>query len=461
MTDKNYYFIRVGEGSKYINEAHKNGFVAIGWNEVPNIKKLGSLEKIKKTLTDSSYKYTQSQISMQAGQLYRFGLEIKNGDMVLSSLGSGEYLVGVIGDYFYEENPKGYCTYKHRRKVKWNERTILKEDMSTNLSYSVGAIMTIFSLNKYSRELDMLISGQTFTPAEKPQRIRDIVLTSLMDLNGKEFEEFISHVLEIIGFSAETTQYVGDKGIDVNGILDAEGLAEITLRVQVKRKSSSIRNKDILALRGALSQGEHGCLITLSKFTKQSIEEAQAPGKIPIKLIDGSDLSGLILKHFDDIDDEYKIKFGIRRKKDFNIEEQFEAIDQKDAESLLSVVEEHKEKPEWDTLLCAAQEDGFNSAFLGENAWWAVRINSKTIPFIKYLAIYQVAPISKITYYGKIEQIEPYLDTGKYKIYLKNKPIKLDNPVGLGKNPHLKPQGPKYANLNKILKAKTLEDVFK
>lgn len=90
-------------------------------------------------------------------------------------------------------------------------------------------------------------------------------------------------------------------------------MADITLRVQVKRVRGSIGNKEILALRGALSQGEHGCLITLSSFTPQAIEEAQ--GKIPIKLIDGDDLSGLTLKHFDEIDDKYKKKSKFEEKK--------------------------------------------------------------------------------------------------------------------------------------------------
>lgn len=460
MSEHNYYLIRVGEGSKYIDEAHKNGFVAMGLNEVPDLSKPTSSEQIKKALQNSTYKYSDSQIAAQAGQLTRFRHDIKNGDIILSPLGNGEYLVGTVGDYYFEQNPSGTCNYKHRRKIKWLKNTISKEDMSTNLAYAVGAILTLFSLNKYSRELDMLIAGQTYTPAEKPQRIRDIVLESLMNLDGKEFEEFIRHVLEIIGFSAETTQYSGDKGIDVNGTLDAEGVANITLRVQVKRKSSSIGNKDILAIRGALSQGEHGCLITLSTFTKQAVEEAQAPGKVLIKLIDGNDLAGLILKHFDDIDDYYKKEFGIRWKKDFNIDDQFEAIDQTNAEPLPEIIEEKIEKPEWDTLLCAAQEDGFKRAFLTQHAWWAVRLKEKTIPFIKYLAIYQVAPVSKITYYGEVERIEPFEDTGKYKLFLKSNPVELENPVGLGTNPHLKPQSPRYTTLTKILKAKTLDDVF-
>ena len=31
-----YYLIRLGEGSKYIEEARKEGFIAIGWNQITN-----------------------------------------------------------------------------------------------------------------------------------------------------------------------------------------------------------------------------------------------------------------------------------------------------------------------------------------------------------------------------------------------------------------------------------------
>jgi predicted Mrr-cat superfamily restriction endonuclease len=455
-----YYLIRIGEGSKYIEEAKKYGFVAIGWNEIKDLNNYKNVEEIKKALSNTSYEFSPQQIANSAGQLFRFGLEIEKGDIILSPLGSGEYLVGEIGEYYFEEDPKGNCDFKHRRKVKWYDNSILKEDMSTNLAYSLGALLTIFSINKYSEELNALISGKTFTPAEKPQRVRNIVLDSLMELNGREFEKFISHLLEILGFTAETTQYVGDKGIDVNGTLDAEGVANITLRVQVKRVRSSIGNKEVLALRGALSQGEHACLVTLSTFTSQAIEEAQSQGKIHVKLIDGNDLSGLILKHFDEIDDEYKKKFGIHKKKDFNIEDQFEIQDEKDNFIEPVVNEERKSVSNWDTILCAAKEEGFKNAFLGQKAWWAVRLNYTTISNIKYIAIYQVAPISQITYYGEVEKIELFENTGKYKLYLKDNPIKLNKPVGLGKNFYLKPQSPRYTKLERILKAQTLDDIF-
>ncbi len=455
-----YYLVRIGEGSKYAKEAKKGGFVAVGWNEVPNLVELGTLAKIRSSLSRGPRDYTPTQIAMQAGQLYRFGLEMVQSDIVVSPLGGGEYLVGEVGNYYFDNSPKDDCPYKHRREVNWYDRLIQKEDMSTNLVYSVGAIMTIFSLDKYADELEALIAGEPYTPAEKPQRVRDLILSGLMDLGGKEFEEFVGHLLELIGFTAEVTRYIGDKGIDVNGMLDAEGLASITLRVQVERARSAVGNREVLALRGALRQGEQGCLITLSTFTPRAIEEAQMTGKIPIKLIDGNDLAGIALRHFDEIDDEYKRKFGIRRKKDFNIEDQFEAI-----EGNLAAIEPQpgvpgESLPRWDTLVCAAKEDGFKGAFLGQKAWWAIRLNPDSIPHIKYIAMYQVAPISRITYYGKVDRIEPYRDTGKYKLYLEGSPIKLRKPVGLGKNPHLKPQGPKYATLKNILSANSLDDVF-
>ncbi|UCH96119.1 MAG: restriction endonuclease [Candidatus Aminicenantes bacterium] len=459
--ETNYYLVRLGEGGKYVDEARKQGFIAMGWNEIPDINSLGNLEKIKEVFDKSSYKLTNTQISANAGQLNRFAFEIKTGDTVLSPKGRGQYYVGTVGDYYYDPHPRGQCPYYHRRHVQWRQETISKEDMSTNLAYAVGATWTIFSLARYAHELESLIAGASYTPAEKPLRIRDIVLSNLLEMDGKAFEVFISHLLEIVGFTAETTQYVSDKGIDVNGILDAEGLATITLRVQVKRHRSTIGGKEVRALRGALCQGEHGCLITLSNFSQAAIEEAEAPGKIFIKLIDGNDLAGLILKHFDHIDDQYKKRFTVRKKKDFNIEDQFEALWPDDEEEERVSLYTASNEPSWDTLVCAAKEEGFKEAFLDQYAWWAIRLKEKTIPFIKYFAIYRVAPISQITHYAEVDRIEPYGDTKKYKLYFKSGSIReLEKPVGLGTNPYLKPQGPKYACMNTILSADSLDDIF-
>lgn len=114
-----------------------------------------------------------------------------------------------------------------------------------------------------------------------------------------------------------------------------------------------------------------------------------------------------------------------------------------------------------DTIVVPAQEDGFIETFLGENRWYAIRINSSMIHKIKYLAIYQVAPESAITYYAEVESIETWQDTNKYVVNFKDKAKKINPSVKLVSKGNVKAlQNSRYTVLDKILKAKNLDDVF-
>ena len=69
---------------------------------------------------------------------------------------------------------------------------------------------------------------------------------------------------------------------------------------------------------------------------------------------------------------------------------------------------------ELDTIVVPAQEDGFQETFIGENCWYQIRISAAMINKIKYIAAYQVAPISAITYLAEVDRIEKYKETDKY-----------------------------------------------
>lgn len=115
-----------------------------------------------------------------------------------------------------------------------------------------------------------------------------------------------------------------------------------------------------------------------------------------------------------------------------------------------------------DTIVVPANEEGFKGVFLGENCWYAIRISSSMVDRIKYIAGYQTAPISAITYYAEVASIEKYQNTGKYKVYFRKKAKKI-GPIRLIPKPKgtvKAPQAPRYTNKNKLLKAKTLDDVF-
>jgi hypothetical protein len=114
----------------------------------------------------------------------------------------------------------------------------------------------------------------------------------------------------------------------------------------------------------------------------------------------------------------------------------------------------------WDTIVVPANEEGFNRAFIGENCWYAIRISSSMLDRIKYIAGYQTAPISAITYYAEVARIEKYKDTGKYIIYFKEK-AKQIGPIELGvKKKGAAPQAPRYTTFKKLTAAKRLEEVF-
>ena len=114
---------------------------------------------------------------------------------------------------------------------------------------------------------------------------------------------------------------------------------------------------------------------------------------------------------------------------------------------------------ELDTIIVPAREDGFNEEFLKNDRWFAIRISGAMIDKIKYIAAYQVAPISGITCIAEVDRIEKYKDTNKYIVYFKPGSVKKLNKVGIGKK-KLAPQAPRYSCYNTIIGAKTLDDLW-
>lgn len=115
---------------------------------------------------------------------------------------------------------------------------------------------------------------------------------------------------------------------------------------------------------------------------------------------------------------------------------------------------------ELDTIVVPAREEGFNEEYLKNNRWFAIRISSAMIDKIKYIAAYQVAPVSGITYIADVDRIEKYKDTNKYIVYFKDGTVRKINKVSLGKKKGLAPQAPKYSSHKAILTAKTLDDLW-
>lgn len=117
------------------------------------------------------------------------------------------------------------------------------------------------------------------------------------------------------------------------------------------------------------------------------------------------------------------------------------------------------EAVDFDTVVCSAFEDGFKHAYIENNAWWAIRLSQEAREKLRYLAIYEKAPIAHISHYAEIDKIEPYKDTGKYILYLKNKKTAKPIKLGTGKRGEA-PQAPRYTTIERLLNAKSVSELW-
>ena len=121
---------------------------------------------------------------------------------------------------------------------------------------------------------------------------------------------------------------------------------------------------------------------------------------------------------------------------------------------------ETMEPGDLDTIVVPAREDGFEQVFIGENEWRSVRLHASMKDQIKYVAAYQVAPISAITRIGTVRDIVPSEEEGKWRL-LFDGPAKPIGPITLVPNGSvLAPRNIRYTTRARLLESKTLDEVW-
>jgi len=132
------------------------------------------------------------------------------------------------------------------------------------------------------------------------QGTRAELMQLLQTIPPERFEALIRDLLVEMGFDENTvkmTPYSADGGIDVTGIYHAAGLTRVSAAVQAKKWKGNVGAPIVTQLRGSLQVHQHGIIITTSDFSKAAREEADAPSKTHIGLINGKELVELLIKH--------------------------------------------------------------------------------------------------------------------------------------------------------------------
>lgn len=119
------------------------------------------------------------------------------------------------------------------------------------------------------------------------ERLSDI----LHEMDPYAFEKLSQRLLRECGFSdVKVTKKSGDGGIDGTGKLRLQGIFSFNVAFQCKRYKNQVGAGEIRDFRGSLDNNiEKGVLITTGSFSKAAREEASAPGKQHIDLMDGEE----------------------------------------------------------------------------------------------------------------------------------------------------------------------------
>jgi len=315
------------EFGKYTANFLKGGYVGIGWLRKDNLEKISSREELYPLFKkDHPEESSNVVIGQQVGQIARFLLEIKTSDYVITPSPDTEYIYyGTIEgnpNYIYSDASDG-CPYRHRRKVKWNNTPILRSSFSVPFQNTIRSSLTVFNISHLKNFFETI--GKTeFVPEIDKKKEFDYntsVLNRILELNDKEFEILITHILNALGFEgsgpdggSDHTGKVGDGGVDATGELDISNLAKIKLFVQAKRFKigSKITANSVKALRSNIPSGGQGAFITTADFQKKAKEIAIEQGFPRIGLINGEKLVDILAEHWNDIPEEFKEKLSLK-----------------------------------------------------------------------------------------------------------------------------------------------------
>lgn len=131
------------------------------------------------------------------------------------------------------------------------------------------------------------------------------------ELKGHPFAEFVAHLLGAMGYRTRVSPEGPDAGVDIIAHRDELGLEPPIIKVQVKSTEGSVGDPIVSQLYGKVAAGEHALLVTLGTFTPQAKSFERSKGNL--RLIDGDELVGLVLQHYEQFDSRYKGLLTLRR----------------------------------------------------------------------------------------------------------------------------------------------------
>lgn len=299
-------------------------YVAIGWHEMGDVVGIAPTRDAFKTAYAKAYPTAKAgTIPVSAGSIFRFLHEMKIGDVIVypSRQDRMIHIGRVAGDYYYVPTPGE--EYPQRRKVEWVCH-IGRDKFPQSALYEIGSAITLFRITTHADIFLAAMAGEVGPSPESDdataaaiaeqfeESTEDFIIKRLKDTQSPhEFEHFVAHLLQCMGYFARVTKASGDGGVDVIAHRDELGFEPPIIKVQCKQTLGSSGRPDIQKLIGAIEQGEMGLFVTLGSFSPDARVYEQS--KANLRLIDGRTLVEMIYSHYEKFAPKYRSLLPLRQ----------------------------------------------------------------------------------------------------------------------------------------------------
>ncbi|QOZ24568.1 restriction endonuclease [Bradyrhizobium sp. CCBAU 51753] len=311
-------------GKDHAEHPIKDGYIAIGWARMGDLSKLpANRDSFKKTVTATYPNLKPGAVPVVAGTLFKFACEMQIGDLVVypSKIDRMVNLGTVQGNYQFEPS-SGDMDGPNRRSVKWI-RHIARADFSQAALHEIGSAVTLFQVKNNAEEFVAAFDGKPLkgedvdaetanaAAAIAEEEIEDFVIKRLKSgLSFRQFEFFVAHLLERMGYHCRVTQASGDGGVDIIAHKDELGFHDI-IKVQCKQTVNTIGQPQVSQLYGHVKDNEHGLFVTLGGYSGPALEFERANQNL--RLVSGSELIELIFSHYERFDPLYRMLLPMKK----------------------------------------------------------------------------------------------------------------------------------------------------
>lgn len=314
---KDAFVLRISpSGIDRVPEALETNELIIGWSEAAGLLDSGLEWQQFRQIVHEVYhsdKESYARAGGDAGHLWRFIREMKEGDRVLVPHGAKFYTAEVVGPAYYNDE-KVYADTAYRRAVKWLNggesiprryaRSALQRRMKTR-----GTCARATDLNEEIDEAIQAVKKEDIPSFEKDLRLEllDKALEQMRSgrIDDYGFERLVATVLKSIGATEVSIRSRSkmDKGADVIANFFLAATFEFTLAVQVKHyKPEPPVGPEVLnqLVGGMEAEGtDLGWVVTSGTFSEEAFDSKAAVEEergFRIELVDGEQLAAMIVE---------------------------------------------------------------------------------------------------------------------------------------------------------------------